>query len=490
MDWTLGLKSFLFGKDKGNLAAIGLPSEYKMADNEAVQGINLQPNTGSARKAFVLTRKSIPAPTSHAAMIQYVKEVRSQLRVRKVLEEIADQMTLGFRVKGNAETKALFNRLQLYGVVNRVFFELISLGWCVVYLSEPRDKNQFPTLTTMHNVEIRRALDGQFLTFLQLDTMAKEVVRANAKVYPDYWIKELEDNMGINITRLQDKSGKSSRGGAYFIRLGCDGEDIYPVPPLYPVLEYLIDSERTLDGAGGLLDILKSYLFHIQIGTKDGQDLRDGRMKPVSPERVNAIGSQVAAISQGGVLATAGDVSFNVITPGKDYYEGYQSNIKHYDQMLHEDTGLPYFETISSEGVASYVARQFLPTMEHLRVGIMEAQFLQPLLTDLAAKGVVGADKARLRWGVENVFDLRTIIERAKTQSATGGVSIRYINELLDADYDFDEELVQKQAELAQKDIIGMIWEPSQNLSVKALESGGGLSTPSLPEGTTGRPTN
>ncbi|MCK7507710.1 MAG: hypothetical protein MZV70_29130 [Desulfobacterales bacterium] len=103
-------------KDKASLAAVGEPNEYRQTSDESAQGMNLQPNQGPARKAFTLSRRSIPSPASHGALIQYIKEVRAQLRVRRVLEEIADQMTMGFRIKGDAETKALFNLFNCTGM--------------------------------------------------------------------------------------------------------------------------------------------------------------------------------------------------------------------------------------------------------------------------------------------------------------------------------------------------------------------------------------
>ncbi|MCK7507708.1 MAG: hypothetical protein MZV70_29120 [Desulfobacterales bacterium] len=65
---------------------------------------------------------------------------------------------------------------------------------------------------------------------------------------------------------------------------------------------------------------------------------------------------------------------------------------------------------------------------------------------------------------------------------------------MLDADYDQEAEFEQKKHELSQQEVIGMIREPSQNLSNKAIDlansGGSNLPAPSTPEGTNGRPTN
>ncbi|MCK7507709.1 MAG: hypothetical protein MZV70_29125 [Desulfobacterales bacterium] len=47
------------------------------------------------------------------------------------------------------------------------------------------------------------------------------------------------------------------------------------------------------------------------------------------------------------MVATASDVAFDVLMPPKEYSEGYQDNVKKYDQMIKEDLGLPILNLLA-----------------------------------------------------------------------------------------------------------------------------------------------
>lgn len=459
-----GVNKYLSG-----LEGVGQPVLYKEAEDTATQGLNIAANTGASHTKVALTKKSIPKPDDHAGTISYIKQVRAQLRIREPLQSIANQVTNGFRIKGTPEIKAWFDSVGMYSKVNRIAFELITTGFCVAYVTEPKGKDVLPQINILHNVQVRRSVDGSNLVFLQLSDEAKEAIRADSSNYPSTWAGELDSEIGINITRVMDSKGKVKSGGAYFITLEPDAEDMFPVSPLYAALGYSVDSEKVLLGLGSALDFVKHYLLQILVGNKDGQDMRDGRIKPVSKERVSSTLFSLSAGYTGGALVTPGDVTVQHNIPDKSPYTMHQDAVTQYGKFFKEDIGLPDFANVSSEGVASYLAKMFLPKLELLRVGIIEAQFLRPLMLQLADR-VSGLDTGRILWSNSNTQDLKTITDRAKFQLGTGGVSIQYLNEMLDSDYDFDAQMTQKEIELKSKGTIGMPWEPSQNQSTIAQD--------------------
>ncbi len=488
-------RSIKFWRDseKADITAIG-PTVID-AQSTDVLSIDVPGNYGPSTVKVELSRAKIPKPDATDELIAYIKKFRAQFRVREQINELAYMIVEGFRLKGSPELKDLEMRLQLGTKLQRIVFELLTLGWCVVYVSEPKDG--YPTLTILHNVTIKRSVDGSYMVFLKLDDKAKLAIQANSKYYPGYWTKDINNENGINISRLIDPSGKWKQGGAYFISLETDAEDILPVPPIYPILGYELDSEMILTGLGTAIDLIKFYLLQARIGNKEGQDIRDGRPKPLSKERLMSMVQNISASWKAGALVGASDIEIVHNIPKDDIYDQHLRAVSTYLGLSDQALGKPPLELAKSGDIAIQMLKELLPKIDGMRHHILENMLLKPMLSDMNGriKGVQ-LEGARFVWTNLAIHDVRTQIDRAKLQMATGGCSIQYINEMFDPDYDLDEQVLQKKIEQKNAEFIGLIFEPAQGLADKAIaaapDPAAATSTevpPTSGKKTTGKPT-
>lgn len=461
-----------FEKEVADATAVayGNPAETQQTDQaDPLSGLNLAANPGPSHQKLTLGKKSVPTPDQHEALIKYIKQIRSQFRIRKFVEEYVDQVTHGLRIKGTPEIERFARNANLYSTINKVLVELRTIGWCVVYVSEV--ENQPISMTVLHNVVVKKSVAGNPIIYLKLDTDAKDAVSKQSKYYPQYWGKEVETEQGINITRLYSdpEMTKWTQGGAYFIRVEPDGEDMFPVPPIYPLLLYVLNSEKILEGMTNMVDMVKLYLIHVKLGNELGQDLRDGRIRSVSQDRISKVIQFLSMGYKVGAIVTPGDVSIEQQFLDKSPYAVNNEAVDAFNKLMLGDSGLPAYEHISSEGVAAFIAKRMLPTVDKLRQIVMN-QWLKPMFEDLNSRGVKGADSARIVWNDMHMFELKTIIDKVKVQLSTGGCSIEYLNEQFDPDYNFEAEMKRKELEQKSAATVGMIWEPSQGQSDKGME--------------------
>ena len=453
----------------GMIEAVGVPNPLKAGDGFAGEVLDLTPNYGPQVLSLAFKQSDIPTATQTDNVIKFVKKLRNQSRIRQKLNEVADMVVQGFRIKGSDDVNNWFIRAEVYQTVQRIAFELLSLGWCVVYVTE--DKKGIPTLKVLHNVAVKRGIDGAPHVWLQLDDFVKQAIMKNPKAYPKYWQQELYADPGIDITRVYDgKAQKVKQGGAYFISISTEPEDVYPTSPLYTLASHIIASERMLLDMDSMVEKLATVLTQITVGNKDGQDMRGGKAKVVEKDRTAALGTAFTSAKKSGTIITPGDVAINTVAPASNPYQTQMETAASQFSVVTQGLGAPDIHNVRSEGTADLLARSMFPTIDRVRHGIITQGFLKIMLLDIADR-VSGSDKARILYGLDSIIDQADKLNTAKFRWVTGGLSIRAINEMFDPDYDLDAEMLQKQEESSQyKDIVPLLWEPSQGLSTVALE--------------------
>jgi hypothetical protein len=454
-----------------NIVAVGAPNQGTPAsatDTTVAGDINAL--VGPTTNRLKLTRKEIPKPEDPDAMVNYIKQWRAQLRIRPILTDLAATIVDNFRLKGSPELEAWTFQQRVYSKLQRVALDLATIGWCVVYVSE--DPKAPPTLTILHNVAIKRDVLGNEIVYLQLSDEAKAAVKLNSANYPSYWSTYMDDPAGINITRVYDTGGKLTQGGAYFITIEGDSEDTLPLAPVFPFLGSTVDGERISEQLGAFVDMVKHYLIHAKVGDKVGADARDGRPKPPSKERLNAVLNSLSVGFRSGALVTPADVDVEIKTLDKDPFDVVRKNQTATNSDLQRNIGVPPYDEASSEGAAMFMARSFLPATRFLRHGCIMDQLLKPLMADLAAQGrMPGAETARFLWSEDSVHDLGTKLNVVKFKQSTGAYSLQSLCEYMDPDYNLEAELEQKKTEQKSSDVIGNIYEVGQGNSDKTLEA-------------------
>lgn len=460
-----------------NLDSVGKPNTAAPGIGDDGMALDLTPNYSKAGQKLVLKRASLPTLTATNTVIDFIKQLRSQTRVRRELERLANYMVMGLRIKGTPEVQAWFSRAEMYKQMHRIAFELLTLGWCVVYLNEDK-KSVNPNITIMHNVAVKRGIDGAPRVWLYLDDLVKNVVRTQGKQFPKYWSKSVDSPFGIDITRVYDNSGAIKQGGAYFISMPCEPEDVYPVPPLFALLGSVVDTERMLNDVGAAAEKLVPLLTQIRLGNELGQDLRSGRIKAVEGDRVTKVSQTFTAAKTTGTFVGPGDIEVLYKYPTANPFITQIETGKYLDSTIREGIGLPDFQNVPSEGAAAYLAKSLFPDIEFMRKGILQQSFLSILLLDIADR-VPGADTARTLWSMDGIWTKTEKLNEAKFRWLTGGMSIQSTNEQFDADYDYAAEIAQKTLEQKDEKIIPLIWEPSQGLSDIALKQA--ASTPATP---------
>lgn len=461
-----------------NVVAVGSPNQGAASNpqDEGVAG-DIGVLTGPAAQKLKFTRKEIPRPDDPDSMVAYIKQWRAQLKVRSVLTELGNALVDGFRLKGSPELEAWASQQRLYAKLQRIAIDLCTIGWCVVYVSE--DPKLPPSLTVLHNVALKRDVYGNEIIYLQLSDEARTAVSTNSKFYPSYWTQQLDSSSGINITRIYKNSAnndgmgttKLTQGGAYFITIEGDGEDLLPLSPIYPFLAMAADAEKISDSVGSFVDAIKYYLLHAKVGDKVGSDARDGRPKPPSKERLTSVLNALSMGFRAGALVTPADVDVSYQVLDKDPLTIPRSAFMHTQADLRKEVGVPDYQDASSEGAAMFMARSFLPSIRFIRHACIVQQFLLPLLADLkAGNRIPGVEKARILWSEDSVHDLGTKLNVAKFKHSTGAYSLQSICEYLDPDYNQEAEFEQKKFEQNNSELIGNIYEISQGQSDKALE--------------------
>ena len=426
--------------------------------------------TGSSNTSISgAKRAGVPQPGAIDDVISMIKAVRSQYQVRSTFDDAASFVTEGFRVKpapgkGQDVTQFLVNT-DFYNKVWRVALDLLTIGWCVVYVSE-MDKQGLPGITVLHNVSVTRGVDGKAHVFLKLTDTTTDAIKANSKFYPKYWAQSLDSKAGIDITRVIDKTGKWKQGGAYFISLEPDGEDVFPVSPLFPVLGDALDADRMSVVMGQIVDFAKYYLFHIKVGNDKGQDERTGKIQQIQKDRIQAIGTTFGIGLRTGAVISAGDVNPEHFMPEKSPFSIPAEDRDFLNEIVRNQVGLPDVTEASSDAAARFVMKSFLPKVETLRSVIVN-RFVLPFIGDMGSR-FPQMQGAYPIWGDNAIQELGTIIQKATAQSNTGGCSIQYLCELLDPDYDFDREMTRKVYEAGFADTVGNLYEPAQGLATKA----------------------
>lgn len=452
----------------GMIEAVGNPNPTQSGEGANGEVLDLSPNYGPATQALSFQQSDIPAINDAEKVIKFVKKLRNQTAVRATLMDLADQIVQGFRIKGSPEVVSWFMRAEVYSTVQRIAFELFSLGWCVVYVSE--DKKGMPTLKVLHNVTVKRGVDGVPHVWLQLDDTAKQMVQRNPKFFPKYWQQQVGSDAGIDITRVYDGKGmKLKQGGAYFITLPTEPEDVYPVPPLYALARHIIGSERLLLNVDTLTEKMATVLTHIKVGNKDGQDLRTGKAKQVEKDRTVKLGEAFKQAKTSGAIITPADVAIETVVPPANPYGHNIAAAKDSRGFVQDGLGLPDFQNVPSEGAAAFLARSLFPTIDRVRHGIIQQGFLKILLLDIADR-VSGADKARIIWSLDSIVPLSDKLNIGKFRWITGGLSIQEINEYFEPDYDVEQSMELKRAEQKFADVVPLLWEPSQGLSDAAVQ--------------------
>jgi len=458
----------LFKREQAGASIIntGTPSATASTNAAADTGaVNMDAELSRAASKYTAKRSSIPAPGSIDELVGVIKAIRNQYQVRGMLEDTAAYITEGFRVKpapGKWEDVQRFCvESDIHSKVARLALELITIGWAVVYVSE-MDNQGFPGITILHNCTVTRGVDGKHRIFLKLSEDAKEAIRANPKLYPRYWQEGLDSPDGIDITRVYDKDGKWKQGGAYYVSIEPEGEDVYPISPLYPVLGDAVDAERHGKVMGDLMDLVKWYYFQIRIGNDKGQDERDGRAKPISKERVQQVAQSFGLGIKTGAIVTPGDVSAEHHAPEKSPWELPRNEREALKDVFQEQIGLPSFETASSDAAARMLAKSFLPRREKLR-DIITNKFVLPFLLDMASRfpQMQGSYHIFSKAALE---DLGTLVNLHRQLYSTGAYSLQTINEMLDPDYIFEREIARKRYEAESKDIVGNLYEFGQGV--------------------------
>lgn len=454
----------------GMVESVGLPNAAQSGGGANGEVLDLSPNYGSATQALAFKQSDIPRLSDPDNVIKFIKKLRNQTRLNAKFMEIADQIVQGFRIKGSEEVNNWFIRASVYSAVQRIAYELMTLGWCVVYVNE--DKKGLPTLQVLHNVTVKRGIDGTPHVWLQLDSNVKTALKANSKLFPKYWMQQVDLNTGIDITRVYDGKGmKLKQGGAYYISLPTEPEDVYPVPPLYALASHLISSERLLLNVDGLSEVMATVLTQITVGNDQGQDMRSGKAKIVEADRTKKIGEAFLAAKKSGTIVTPGDIAIKTVTPDTNPYTNNLETAKAQGALVQEGIGLPDFQNVPSEGAAAFLARSMFPTIDRVRNGIIQQTFLKVLLLDIADR-VSGAEKARILFSLDSIVPLSDKLNIGKFRWTTGGMSIQQINEMFDPDYDREVAMEEKTFERDNyTDVVPLLWEPSQGLSDVALES-------------------
>lgn len=462
----------LFLRERASTTAAGVgTSNTSGSFNEDGSGaISVEPQPGPAGDKLKLTKKSIPDASNTDEVTSFIKQLRAQYPIRVALEEVASYLFEGFRIKPapkqEVELKKFLYGTGIYSKVWKIGLELISSGWCVVYVSE-NDK-VLPGITVLHNVSVRRGVDGLAHVYLQLSSSMKDAIKKNSKAYPKYWLQQIDNQNGIDITRVHDNKGRLKQGGAYFISVEPDGENIFPISPLYPALSQIIDTARISEAATNIIDFLKLYMLMVTVGNKDGQDLQSGRPKAIPRSRIDEIGRLLSAGYKTGAAVSPADININHVVPEKDPYLIPHQAADHELKAAERIAGTPSFEDAKNEGTARYLGLRLMPKLDVLRNTVILQQFVLPFLADMADRYPMLVDAYPI-WGPGSLLDVRTAMERMKAQLATGGCSIQYLNEILDADYDFAREMTRKEYESGFEDTVGMIWEPTQGISDKQL---------------------
>ena len=430
----------------------------------------LDAQTGTANNSLTgQKRAGVPQPGALDDVIAMIKAVRSQYQVRSTFEDAASLVSEGFRIKPapgkGDDVKMFLTATDFYNKIWRIALELLTIGWCVVYVSE-MDKQGMPGITVLHNVTVTRGVDGRAHVFLKLDDKTVDAIKQNNKFYPKYWSQSLDSRAGIDITRVIDKTGKWKQGGAYFVSLEPDGEDVFPVSPLFPVLGDALDADRMSVVMGQIVDFAKYYLFHIKLGNEDGQDLRTGKVMQIQKDRIQAIGATFGVGLRAGSVISPGDVHPEHFMPEKSPFDIPSKDRDYLNESVRKQVGLPDVTEASSDAAARFLMKSYLPRVETLRQVIM-SRFVTPFLLDMTARFPQMADSYAI-WGDLAIQELATIISKQTAQSNTGGCSIQYLCELLDPDYDFDQQMTRKEYEAGFKDTVGNLYEPAQGLAGKA----------------------
>lgn len=458
----------LFQREEASASIFGTnaPSSVAATTLEADTGaVNMDAELSKAATKYNAKRGNIPGPGAIDDLIGVIKAVRNQHQVRQILEDAAAYIADGFRVKGaggkNKEARQFVLDTEVEAKVGRMALELITVGWVVAYVSE-MDKQGNPGITLLHNCTVTRGVDGKPHIFLKLTEDAKTAIKNNPKMYPKYWNDMMDDQNGIDITRVY-KNGQWKQGGAYFVTLEPEGEDVYPISPLYPVLGESVDAERHTKVMGDLMDLVKWYWFQIRLGNADGQDMRDGRIKPIQKDRITQVGNAFQMGIRSGAIITPGDVNAEHHTPERSPWELPGKERAALKEVFQHQVGLPNFEEANNAAAAQLMAKSYLPRVEKLR-SILMTRFVEPFCLDMGQRfpAVMEDSYGILSEGA--IQDLGTMIQKHRQMQSTGGYSIQTLNELLDPNYDFDKEMVRKQYEEGFKETVGNLYEIGQGL--------------------------
>jgi len=459
----------LFGRESASTSvlATGAPAGLGATNSTPDSGaIDMDAQLSKAAAKFTAKRASVPSPGAIDELVGIIKAVRNQYQIRSILEDSASYLVEGFRVKGapgkSDDTTLFVLETDIEAKCWRIVLDLITIGWCVVYVSE-MDKNGYPGITILHNCTVVRGVDGKAHIYLKLSDDAKEAIRNNPKMYPKYWQQTLDDSNGIDITRIYDKSGKLKQGGAYFVSLEPEGEDVYPVSPLYPVLGDAVDAERMGVVLGQLMDLVKFYWFQIRLGNDKGQDERDGRIRKVDMTRIQEVGRAFGLGLKSGAIITPGDVNAEHHAPETSPFLLPRAEREALKDVVQDQIGLPDFETASSDAAARMLAKSFLPKIDVLR-GILLKKFVLPFLLDMG-KRFPQVQGMYPILGDNALQELGTNIQKHRQLASTGAYSLQTLNEMLDPNYDFDREMARKEYEAKFKDTVGNLYEAGQGLA-------------------------
>jgi hypothetical protein len=465
----------------GMVESVGLPNASQAGSGANGEVLDLSPNYGSATQTLAFKQSDIPRLNDPDKVIKFIKKLRNQTRLNTKLMELADQVVQGFRIKGSEEVSNWFVRAQVYSAVHRIAYELFTLGWCVVYVNE--DKKGLPTLQVLHNVTVKRGVDGTPHVWLQLDDTVKRAIQANSKLFPKYWQQQVTQTTGIDITRVYDGKGmKLKQGGAYFITIPTEPEDVYPVPPLYALASHLISSERLLINLDAMSEVMATVLTHITVGNAEGQDLRSGKPKQIEADRTKKLGEAFNQAKVKGTIITPGDVSIKTVAADKNPYTTNLDTAKAQGAIVREGIGISDFQNVHSEGAAAFLARQMFPTIDRVRHGIIQQGFLKVMLLDISDR-VSGSEKARIIWSLDSIVPLSDKLNIGKFRWITGGMSIQQINEMFDPDYDLAVAMEEKQFERDNyMEVVPLLWEPSQGLSDAAAAVEASKPSPLTPQ--------
>lgn len=473
-----------------SLAGTGISAATSsITDSTDTGAIKMDAQLSSAGTKYSGKRNALPTASSIDNLVSIIKQVRNQYQVRQMLEDSASFITQGFRVKSGpgkgADCKQFVVETEIETKANRIALELVTIGWVVVYVSE-LDKQGFPGITLLHNVKVTRGVDGKPHIFLMLSDDAKKAVAANSQAYPKYWQQSLESDDGIEITRVYDKSGKLKQGGAYFVCLEPEGEDVFPISPLYPVLGDAVDSQRMSSIMGDLMDLVKFYWFQIKLGNEKGQDERDGRIKAISKDRVREVGAAFGLGIKTGALLTPGDVTAEHHMPETSPWALPRSEREILKGVFQDQTGLPKLGEASSDAAAMALARGYLPRVEKLRA-ILLNKFILPFLADVS-KRFPQMEGSYPILSEDGIQDLGTTIQKHRQLLSTGAYSLQTLNEILDPDYDFDREIARKTYEEGFKDSVGNLYEPGQGFGQPDPAPAPAAPTTDNPKGKVGDP--